>query len=117
MLNTWSISTGRGVEFTSGIVSPLAKLGAACPSGSLRGPSVICTYLRPSAETGRTSSVELRGSGLMLVWSFSVSSAVTEPSRCRRGAIVLTTPTRWPPMRTSLPRTRFAALGMSALSS
>ena len=78
---------------------------------------MISTYLSPSAERGRTISVESLGSGLTLVWSFIVSSAVTEPSLWRLGSIVLTTPTREPPIRTSLPLTRLAALGTSALSS
>jgi hypothetical protein len=46
-----------------------------------------------------------------------VSSAVIEPFLWRFGVIALTTPTRDPPMRTSLPGTRFAALGTSALTS
>ena len=81
MLNTSSISTGFGVALRSGIVSPAAKPGAWRPLRSVRGPGVISTYLRPRAERGRTRRVELLGSGLMLVWSLSVSSAVTEPSR------------------------------------
>ena len=80
-------------------------------------PLVISTYLRPSAERGRMSTVESTGSGLTVVSSLSVSSAVTEPSLAVTGVMSVTAPTRVPPMRTSLPLTRLAALGTRVLSS
>ena len=105
------------MAFVNGMVAPSANPLRWSPlplTGRL--PLVISTYLRPSAERGRMSTVEFFGSGLIEVWSLSLSCAVTVPSLCACGVIVSTTPTRAPPMRTSLPRTRLAALGTSAVS-
>ena len=79
-------------------------------------PIVISTYLSPSAERGRTISVESAGSGRSPGSSSSSSTALTEPFSCVRVEIPLTTPARAPPMRTSLPRTSPAAFGTSASS-
>ena len=51
-----SNSTGAGVAEASGIVSPSSK-----PSRDV--PRVSSTYFRPSADRGRISTVESRGSG------------------------------------------------------
>ena len=110
VLRTSSSSTGCGRALRSGIVAPSWK-------PSLDVPFVISTYLRPSAERGRMSTVESTGSGLTVVSSLSVSSALTEPSLAVTGVMSVTAPTRVPPMRTSLPLTRLAALGTRVLSS
>jgi len=109
MFTNSSNSTGAGVACASGIVSPSSK-----PWSDV--PRVISTYLRPSAERGRMSTVESLGSGATVFSSLSPSTAMFVPSCWRLTSIVSTEPTRVPPMRTSLPRTRFAALGVSALS-
>ena len=72
-------------------------------------------YLRPSAERGRIMIVESTGSGLIRVSSLRSSLAITEPLSCCTGVILSTTPTRRPPMRTSLPFTRLVARGTSAV--
>ena len=60
--------------------------------------------------------VESTGSGLTLVSSFRSSFAETVPLLFWMGVILSTTPARKPPIRTSLPRTRLAPLGTSAVS-
>ena len=77
---------------------------------------MISTYLRPSAERGRTISVESFGSGPASLSSVSVSTAITRPSSSVLGLISVTAPTREPPILTSLPTTSCAALGISALT-
>ena len=62
------------------------------------------------------SSVESTGSGSTVGSSSSVSLAAAEPSGFETEEILLTTPMRAPPIRTSFPRTRPAALGTSASS-
>jgi hypothetical protein len=61
-------------------------------------------------------TVESRGSGATARSSFRPSTATFVPSSRRRTVIESTVPTRAPPIRTSLPTTRFAALGVSASS-
>ena len=61
-------------------------------------------------------SVESLGSGLTRVSSLRSSIAKLVPSRARFGVILSTTPTRVPPIRTSLPFTRLAARGHLGLS-
>ena len=77
---------------------------------------MISTYFSPSAERGRTISVESFGSGSTLFSSFIVITASTLPSAWCTGTMSVTAPTRSPPMRTSLFFTRFAPLGSSALT-
>ena len=108
MFRNSSSSTGS-LACVSAIVSPSWK-----PSDDL--PRVISTYLRPSAERGRTISVESRGSGPASLSSVSPSTAITVPSSRVRGLIDVTAPTRVPPTLTSLPTTSCAALGISASS-
>ena len=79
-------------------------------------PRVICTYLRPSAERGRTMTRRVDRQRLDVVSSLRSSRAATEPFLRTTGVIASTVPTRVPPIRTSLPTTRFAAFGTSALS-
>ena len=62
------------------------------------------------------STVESFGSGSTERSSLSPSTAMLVPSSWRSTSISSTEPTRVPPIRTSLPRTRLAALGVSALS-
>ena len=109
MFRTSSISTGFGLA---------CVIGTVLPSGQPRFevPLVSSTYFRPSADRGRTMTVESIGSGLTVVSSFSPSCAVTVPLRLRTGSIESTTPTRVPPRRTSLPFTRLAALGTLTFS-
>ena len=57
MFTNSSNSTGAGVEAVSGTVSP-------SPKPSLERPRVSSTYLRPSADFVRMSSVESFGSGI-----------------------------------------------------
>jgi hypothetical protein len=84
---------------------------------ALAVPGVSSTYFSPSADFGRTRKVESIGSGSRSLSSFSVRRAVASPSLLGTGSMSETTPTRAPPMRTSFPATRFAALGSSALTS
>jgi hypothetical protein len=110
MLKKSSISTGRvAAERASGIVAFSAKPRA-------ERPVVISTYFSPSAERGRISSVESSGSGSTSGSSSSCSCAVADPSGFESASMLLTTPTRAPPMRTSLPRTSPAEFGTSAVS-
>jgi hypothetical protein len=73
--------------------------------------------LSPSADVGRTTNVESIGSGSSSSSSFMTISAEERPSPSRIAPTSVTTPTRAPPIRTSLPATRLAALGRFALSS
>ena len=108
---TWSISTGSGRALRSGTVAPSSK-------PRLEVPLEISTYLSPSADRGRMSTVESTGSGLTVVSSLSVSCALTAPVFLSvTGVMSVTAPTRVPPMRTSLPLTRLAASGTRVLSS
>ena len=61
-------------------------------------------------------TVESFGSGSTDCSSLSPSTAMLVPSSWRSTSIESTEPTRVPPIRTSLPRTRLAALGVCALS-
>jgi hypothetical protein len=78
---------------------------------------VISTYFSPSAERGRMISVESLGSGVTRSSSESVRSAATLPFSCGSVSMSVTTPTREPPIRTSLPRTRPLAFGTFAVRS
>ena len=109
MFTNSSNSTGAGVAEASGIVSPSSK-----PSSEV--PRVSSTYFRPSAERGRISTVVSFGSGETARSSLSPSTATLVPSFWRSTVIESTEPTRAPPIRTSLPRTRLAALGVCAFS-
>ena len=64
-----------------------------------------------NGRRGRTMMVESLGSSFTSVWSFRCSFAVTLPSLCVTGSILSMIPTRSPPIRTSLPVTRFDAFG------
>ena len=77
---------------------------------------MISTYLSPSADFGRMITVESLGSGSTARSSLSPTTATLEPSSWRWAVIESTAPTRVPPIRTSLPLTRFAALGAWSLS-
>jgi hypothetical protein len=106
MFRNSSSSTGV-LACASAIVSPSWKV-------SRERPRVTSTYLSPSAERGRTSSVESSGSGPASLSSVRVSTAITVPSSSVLGLIFVTAPTREPPILTSLPTTSCAALGTSA---
>jgi hypothetical protein len=110
MLTNSSNSTGAGVAFASGIVAPSSN-----PSSDV--PRSIWRYLSPSAERGRTIIVEFTGSGSTERSSLSESSATFSPSARRSTPMLSIEPTRVPPIRTSFPRTRLAALGNSAFRS
>ena len=109
MLVNSSNSTGAGRDAESGIVSPSSK-----PESER--PRVISTYLRPSADFGRMITVESFGSGLTSRSSLRPISATLVSFSSRFALIESTAPTRAPPIRTSLPLTRFAALGDSSVS-
>ena len=108
MSKNWSMSTGSGRAASTGIVSPAAK-------PSFESPGTICRYLRPSGDFGRMIIVELTGSGSTFLSRLRLSSAATSPLPVCTGTTDLTTPTRAPPIRTSLPLTRALALGTRAL--
>ena len=108
MFRNSSSSTGVSAR-AIGIVSPSWKL--ACDR-----PRVISTYLRPSADRGRTISVESSGSGPASLSSVRSTTAITRPLSSWRGLIAVTAPMRVPPTLTSLPTVSWAALGSSALT-
>ena len=68
MLNRSSSSTTGGRAWRSGMVEPAASPDWLCPG-------VSSTYLRPSEERGRTSSVESAGIGSICLSSFIVTCA------------------------------------------
>ena len=80
-------------------------------------PGVSSTYFRPSADFGRTMNVVSTGSGWMSRSSFRSRRALGLPLALGTGLILLTVPTRAPPIRTSLPFTRLAAFGTLAFRS
>ena len=85
----------------------------------LARPGISSTYFSPSAERGRTDSVESTDSGSIVLSSFRSSSAIarSSPSTVRRALVISSTiPTRKPPARTSLPFTSLAPFGTSAVS-
>ena len=110
MLKNWSMSTGSGRAAESGIVSPAS-------SPSAESPGTICRYFRPSGDLGRMIIVESAGIGSALLSSLRSSSAATAPLPNWTGFTSLTTPTREPPIRTSLPLTSALAFGTRALRS
>ena len=69
------------------------------------------TYLRPSAERGRTISVESRRQRAGVLVQRQPRTAITLPSGSVLGLISVTAPTREPPILTSLPTTSWAPLG------
>ncbi len=103
MLKTSSISTGSGVACASGIVAPASK-------PALLIPGVSSMYFSPSAERGRTMNVESIGKRLEVLVELGVDDRVHLIAALDRVDLSIT-PTRAPPIRTSLPRTRLAALG------
>jgi hypothetical protein len=109
MSKNWSMSIGSGRADLSGIVSPAAK------KPSFGSPGVTWRNLSPSADFGRIITVESTGRGSALLSRLSDSSAATLPFPSWTGTTDLTTPTRTPPMRTSLPLTRAFAFGTFAL--
>ena len=78
-------------------------------------PFVSSTYFRPSAERGRTFTVESIGTCPVFSSSLSVRIATVLPFDSVTGARFSTTPTRNPPARTSLPFTRFEPLSICTL--
>ena len=95
--------------------------GIVAPGWSVRSerPGVSSMYLSPSAERGRIDSSVSAGSSPTLLSSFMWITATARPSlsSLTAGSIRFTTPTRKPPIRTSLPTTRLEPPGISALTS
>ena len=87
-----------GVAWRSGIVAPSSQ-------PLLDVPLVSSTYFSPSAERGRTITVESIGQRLDRGLELQLARRSREPSAWRIGVISSTTPTRVPPRRTSLPLT------------
>ena len=110
MSKNWSMSTGSGRAAESGIVSPAS-------SPFEESPGTICRYLRPSGDLGRMIIVELAGIGSALLSRLRLSSAAMRPLPTCTGLTSLITPTREPPIRTSLPWTSAVAFGTRALRS
>ena len=108
MLKTSSSSTGT-CAWLAGIVAPPAKAFFDRPASS-------STYFSPSADRGRMTMCESTGTGPILRSSLSVTFAPTLPLGSMTGAMSLTTPTRKPPERTSLPLMRLAPLETRTLS-
>ena len=104
------MSTGSGRAAASGIVSPALKPFE-------EWPGTICRYLSPSGDLGRTIIVESTGTGSAILSRLRLSSAANLPSGSWTGFTALTTPTRAPPIRTSLPLTSACASGTRALRS
>jgi hypothetical protein len=71
-------------------------------------------YFRPSVDRGRTVTSESLEIGSMRFSSLSWSEATGTPLPVVRASISVTTPTRFPPTRTSLPTVSSAASGTSA---
>ena len=109
MLRNSSSSTGSGVACASGIVAPSPELRRRRAAREL---DVLQAERRARPHEQRRVGRQR----LAVLSSFSVSTAMTAPfvARLRRDRV--TAPTRVPPMRTSLPTTRSAAFGTSALS-
>ena len=110
--STSSSSGAFGVAFLIGIVSPSWNVFSA-------RPGISSTYLRPSAERGRTDRVESTASGSIALSSLRSRTAITRSSPftvTRALLISLTMPTRKPPARTSLPFTSLAPFGTWASS-
>jgi hypothetical protein len=84
-------------------------------------PGVSSTYFRPRADRWRTKIVVSAGSGSTALSSFMLMIATASLSRSAvsrvAGVMSSTRPTRKPPIRTSLPFTRFEPDGSSALTS
>jgi hypothetical protein len=83
-------------------------------------PGTISTNLRPRAERGRTLTVLSVASGEAVLSIFSESTAIdccSPRTSTTCGWMSSTTPTRKPPMRTSLPATSLAPVGICALMS
>ena len=117
----WASERVRGANVdstssSSGAAATALRSGTVAPVSNVRRerPGISSTYLRPSAERGRTPTRVSTESGSMSLSSFSSSRATdrSRPSTVRRTAVMSsTTPTRKPPARTSLPGTSLAPLG------
>ena len=82
-----------------------------------RLPGLSSRYLRPSGERGRTVTCVSSGSGSSVLSSFSARRATARPRAARPRVISSITPTRLPPIRTSLPATSPAASGTCTVTS
>ena len=90
----------------------VAVLEGACRAR----PGISSTYLRPSAERGRSPPVVSTASGSIDLSSLRSSTAMARslPFTTTRSPLMsLTMPTRKPPARTSLPFTSLAPFGTS----
>ena len=72
---------------------------------------MISRYLSPSDERFRIRTCESTGSGSTSRLSSRSSFAIVRPSSTLTGVIAFTSPTRMPPMRTSLLATSEVASG------
>ncbi len=75
---------------------------------------MISTYLSPSDERLRIRTSESTGSGSTSRLSSRSSFAIVRPSSTFTGVIAFTSPTRMPPIRTSLLATSEVASGTIA---
>ncbi len=91
------------------MVAPSAKTFFERPVSS-------STYLSPRAERGRMTTFESTGTAPAFLSSLSVRRAPTLWLGSITGCMSVTTPTRKPPERTSLPFTRLAPLETSTSS-
>ena len=108
---TSSYSSGSDARAT-GTVSPSFQVASA-------SPGISSTYLRPSAERGRTLTRVSRASGSICLSRLRWATAMLRRSPstvATPGSMSSTTPTRKPPTRTSLPGTSFAPEGSSVFS-
>ena len=90
--------------------------GTVAPSSNVCSarPGISSTYLRPSAERGRTPKRVSTDSGSISLSSFRSSRAIERslPFTVRRTRVMSsTTPTRKPPARTSLPGDELGGVG------
>ena len=97
----------------TGRVACLRASSSPCASMLRERPGRSSTYLSPTLERWRISSRVSSGIGPEPSSIFSSSTATGSPSR-RTGSIFVTSPTRAPPISTSLPSTSSAASGTAA---
>ena len=108
-----SSNSSGSEDCLTGTVSPDCQV-------ALLVPGLSSMYLRPSAERGRTRNCVSLASGSTFLSSFSTATATLRRSPftvVTSGLMSLTTPTRKPPTRTSLPFTSLPPDGSSAFRS
>ena len=105
-----SVSSTVGCAWSSGRTAPT-------PRGLPLWPGLSCTYFAASGDSGRISTIESSLIGWSCLSSLASISAIGAPSSAVPPLTSVTTPTRFPAMRTSRPAASPPASGTVKVTS